>query len=175
MTQTFKIAPASRAATATLVGISTGCFLLAGAVAVGLSALPVVAGAAATLCAALGALFAWFAVAQGRSTVTVGNRRIELHVPLYGRSLPVDEIVADSFAKADLAKDEKFRLTWRTNGLGVPGYQLGWFRTQGAGKVLAAITTSSLVTWTNKDGSAVLISVADPDAFLLAAQNSAAS
>ncbi len=53
------------------------------------------------------------------------------------------------------------RLTWRTNGLGVPGYQLGWFQSVGAGKILAALTAKNAVTFQTKSGFAVLLSVID--------------
>lgn len=168
MAQNFPIAPAKPAATLSLLAIAAGCGLAAMAAVTILQSQPIVASLAATTCLGLALLFAWFALAQRWSSISIDDRLIELRVPLYGRSVPLDDIVAGSQAKVTLPSDSKFKLAWRTNGLSVPGYNLGWFRTQGAGTALAALTGAEAVTWSTRSGYAVLLSVADADAFLAA-------
>jgi len=62
-----------------------------------------------------------------------------------------------------MKEPDRYRLTLRTNGLSVPGYQVGWFRTQGAGRVLAAISGNDLVVWQTRDDYGVVVSAQDGD------------
>ena len=90
-------------------------------------------------------LFLWFLVAQRRSVVVVGDGQLKITIPLYGRTIALDRVMPGSVRAVSLPGDETYRLTWRTNGLGLPGYQLGWFRARGAGKVLAAVTSGEVI------------------------------
>jgi len=74
---------------------------------------------------AIAGLFLWFYFAQRSSSIEVSNSEISIHIPIYGRTINANEIVPGSIQTISLTQDTPFRLTWRTNGLGVPGYQLG--------------------------------------------------
>ncbi|MFM2422714.1 MAG: hypothetical protein RL291_1244 [Pseudomonadota bacterium] len=166
MTQSFAIKPARPMAIVLLAAIAASCWLLAYVIATALPPLSIVTWSAVITCIGLGVLFAWFAVAQRWSTLTIEDRQLFVRLPLFKRSFPIGDIVEGSPSKVDLQRDSEFRLAWRTFGLSVPGYHLGWFRTTGERVVLAAVTGNDAVSWVTKDGNAVLLSLTDSDAFL---------
>ena len=54
-------------------------------------------------------------------------------------------------------------------GTGMPGYQAGWFRLQNGDKALVYMTDSRRAVYVpTTEGYAVLVSPADPDAFVSA-------
>jgi hypothetical protein len=56
-----------------------------------------------------------------------------------------------------------YRLERRTNGLGLPGMQFGWFETAERGRVLAALTGSPLIAVVpTTNGYSIVISIDDP-------------
>ena len=56
---------------------------------------------------------------------------------------------------------------WKTNGVGLPGYQAGWFRLRRGGKALLFVTDRTRVVFVpTNEGYSVLLSVPDPDVFL---------
>jgi len=59
-----------------------------------------------------------------------------------------------------------YQLKWRTIGLSVPGYQLGWFRTAGEGRVLAAISGHDLVAFKTLDDFGIVVSAQDCDGLI---------
>jgi hypothetical protein len=169
MSHTARITPAGRTAVITLAAISAVCLGLALVVYLVLKPFaPLIAWLAILPTLAIAALIGWFAVAQAKSSVTIGQSSIDLRLPLYSRSIPLADVVADSVRTVMLEKDDDYRLTWRTNGLSVPGYQLGWFRTANAGAVLAAVTNGANVAWQTRKDFGVIISVEHPDALIAA-------
>jgi hypothetical protein len=114
----------------------------------------------------LAALFLWFATSQQRSCIVVTTDSVALEIPVYGRSIALDRVIPQSPIRLT-AKDPKgYRLRWRTNGLSVPGYQLGWFRTEGEGRVLAAITGDDLVAFKTIDGFSIIVSPQDSEGLI---------
>src|SRR5262249_26645013 len=111
----------------------------------------------------LASLFAWFAVTQRRSAVIVTTRDVTLNIPIYGRRMALDRLIPDNLGKVTMKEPDRYRLTLRTNGLSVPGYQVGWFRTQAAGRVLAAVSGNDLVVWQTRDDYGVVVSAQDGD------------
>jgi Bacterial PH domain len=165
MKHVFPLYPISRM-TFTLLLVAAGTCLIP---VVALWWRPSVPGAAAgVLCVPLAALFAWFAFEQRRSTIVVTDRNVILKVPIYGRTMELGRLIPDSLRKVTMKDPERYRLTLRTNGLGVPGYQLGWFRTKGAGRVLAAISGNDLVVWQTRDDYGVIVSPQDCDGLIAA-------
>lgn len=127
---------------------------------------PVMMAIASATTAALAILFARFAVAPRHSSVTVTGQTVQSRIPFYGRTIPIDRLNTGRASKVSLRRDDPHQLTWRTNGLGVPGYQVGWFRTRGAGRALAVVTSRDVVTCPTLDGYTLVFSVADRDGFI---------
>jgi hypothetical protein len=116
--------------------------------------------------AALGfaALFVRFATT--RSYLAVRPDRIILRIPVYGRSISFDRVILQSLTRLTIKESQGYRLKWRTNGLSVPGYQLGWFRTTSEGRVLAAISADDLVAFKTLDDFSIIVSAEDCDSLI---------
>ena len=115
--------------------------------------------------------FGYFLFGGHLSNVTLAEGVLQVDVPIYGRSIPLDRVDFASPRVIDMTESREVRLTFRTNGLGVPGYLLGWFRVARDGRALVSLTDRSTVVWVRlTDGTILLFSLRDPDAFLQALQ-----
>ena len=115
--------------------------------------------------------FGYFLFGGHLSNVTLAEGVLQINIPIYGRSIPLDRIDLESPRVIDMTASREVQLTLRTNGLGAPGYLLGWFRVARDGRALVALTDRSSVAWVRlTDGTALLFSLRDPDAFLDALQ-----
>lgn len=91
---------------------------------------------------------------------------------LYGRFLPAGEFDLGGARAVDLSREEPFRPKLRTNGVGLPGYLSGWFRLRNGEKALLFVTDRTRVARLPlRGGSCLLLSVADPEAFLAEARD----
>lgn len=116
-------------------------------------------------------LLVYFLYGGYRSSVTITRDALELSVPVYGRSIPLDTIEHANARVINMRTDRELRLGVRTNGLGSLGYALGWFRLAGGGRALVALTDrSSVASLPLNDGTTVLLSLDDPAAFIQALQ-----
>jgi hypothetical protein len=94
---------------------------------------------------------------------------LQIRGGLYGRTIPLRDLVVEQARVVDLDTDAEYRLGWRANGIGLPGYQAGWHRMKKGGKALAFVTERKEVVFIpTRRGYSVLLSVASPDAFLYA-------
>lgn len=85
----------------------------------------------------------------------------------YGRSIMRSDLIIGEARRIDLEVDTAYKPTTRTNGMGLPKYQSGWFNTQGAGKALVfASDWSRAVLIPTKLGYVLLITPETPDLFL---------
>lgn len=94
----------------------------------------------AAVFAGVAVLFGWLTLRQSRSALLVDGEALHVRVPLYGRTIPLADIDPARIERVDLNERHDYRLKWRTNGVGLPGYRLGWYRSRERGKVLAAVT-----------------------------------
>lgn len=107
---------------------------------------------------AVSGLFFWFAIAQRNSSVTLNARELILRVPMYGRRIPLDKINSDQIRTINNISTSTYQLGWRLNGLGVPGYSLGWFSSHGKGRILASVTTARVLAIPTRDKYTLLLS-----------------
>ncbi len=118
-------------------------------------------------CLTIAGLFGWIAWYSSRSAVSVQDGALVLRVPIYGRSIPVERIDLERAAIVSLDRSFPRRPTSRTNGLGIPGYSVGWFRLADGSKALLAVTSRDrVVELPTNEGFSVLVSPADPEGFL---------
>ncbi len=95
---------------------------------------------------------------------------------MYGRTIPWSEIDSSNARAVNLKEQTGFRLKWRTNGKGLPGYSSGWFKLADGEKALAFITNPTSVVYVpTSDGYAVMMSVEAPAAFLNSLRQHAAA
>ena len=138
----FQITPPSTSATVFLVAIT----LLMAVLAVG---------------------FAWLTVSATRPGVRVDEAQLVLKAPFYGRSIPLEAIELERARVVALDSGSELRPRVRTNGVGLPGLGLGWFKLANGEKALAALTDRRRVLYMPTDqGYALLLSLARPEAFL---------
>lgn len=103
------------------------------------------------------------------SRFEISEAGLRLRGDWYGRLIPAGALVTAQARRVDLNATRDLRPTRRTWGTGVPGYQAGWFRLANGEKALLYVTDrSKLVYVPTAAGYALLLSPANPDAFVLA-------
>ena len=115
-----------------------------------------------------------YVMKSGRATrYQVTESGLAIRGTLYGRTVPWSALAVAEARHLDLATARDFQPTMRTNGIGLPGYQAGWFRLRQAGKGLLFVTDRSrVVAIPTTLGYTLLLSVNDPAAFMEAVQQS---
>jgi hypothetical protein len=97
----------------------------------------------------------------------VSREGLRIRGELYGRKIPGDQLVLGQAKPLDLNTDTTYRLSRRTNGIGMPGYKSGWFRLENGEKSLVFVTDQSRVAYIpTTEGFSVLLSVERPQEFL---------
>ena len=117
--------------------------------------------------AAMTVWMTWSTTARG--TLRVGDGKLELRVPVYGRTMPIASLDLEQAQVVALDATPELRPRWRTNGIGLPGYQVGWYRLRNGSKALLAVTSRERVLYVpTREGYALLVSVERPDDVLRA-------
>ena len=125
-----------------------------------------IAGGIALMTLAIGAVFAWFAFTASGLSVLIENDSLRIKAPIYGRVIPLAKLDVSSLEVIDLNESPNHRPRTRTNGIGLPGYAVGWFRLGTGEKALAAITARDNVLYIRtNDGYSLLLSLVDPEGF----------
>ncbi len=123
------------------------------------------------------ALLGWLVfilISPNKGSVELENQSLRLRVPIYGRSIPITELNVPESRVVDLSVEKNLGLKWRTNGIGMPCYLVGWFRLNDGQKALAAVTDPHRVVYIpTRDGYALLVSVTNPEGLLGALKTSA--
>ena len=92
---------------------------------------------------------------------------LRLEGDLYGRLVPKSALRVDLARRVDLEREEQLRPRWRRLGTALPGYQAGWFRLRNGEKALLYLTDRARAVYIpTTAGYSLLLSPADPDAFL---------
>jgi hypothetical protein len=138
----FQITPASPGATIFLIGLT----VLMAAMAIG---------------------FGWMATSATRPSVVVDESTLTLKAPFYGRSIDLPSIRFEDARVVNVDSSSNVRPTRRTNGLGLPGLGVGWFKLANGEKALVALSSRSRVVYLPTDeGYSLLFSLERPEAFL---------
>ena len=121
-------------------------------------------GAVAVLLIVMAALFIWLAVSTRQAHVTVSTDGLEITGGMYGRSIPAASLRIDEARVLHLGRDREYQLRWRTNGVGLPGYQAGWFKLKNGEKSLCFVTDQKRVVYIpTTEGYSVMLSVERPE------------
>ena len=113
------------------------------------------------------AFFAFMAFGMGREKFQISAEGLKISASFYGRSIPAHDLDVARAQVVDLNVDPDYRLTRKTNGTGMPGYQTGWFRTSNGSKALAFVTDKRhVVCIPTRQDYTVLLSVDNPQEFL---------
>lgn len=102
-------------------------------------------------------------------TAEVHPDKLTIRGSPYGRSIPRDELVTDRMRITDLDSDPSLSFSYRTNGVRLPGYAVGWFKLKNGDKALSFVTERRGVVYLpTRKGVVLLVSLKDPAAFVKA-------
>ena len=120
-------------------------------------------------------LFVYLAWTARHASFVVSAEGLSIHGGLYGRTIPAAELDFEGARATDLTSDPAHALSFRRNGVGLPGYDGGWFQLRDGEKALVFLTDRRRVAYIpTRSGYALLLSVADPGAMVSALRQSAA-
>lgn len=112
-------------------------------------------------------LFGYLAHSATHVSFEVSPEGLRIRGDIYGRLVPAASLVTTEAKEINLRTDAAHRLGMRTNGVGLPGYASGWFRLGNREKALVFVTDTSRVVYVpTRDGYSILLSPAEPQAFL---------
>jgi hypothetical protein len=119
----------------------------------------------------LAAMFIYFGYSTTHVRFEVSPDGLRIHGALYGRFVPAGSLVSAEAREINLLSDSEHGIVLRTNGIGLPGYTAGWFRLSNREKALVFVTNRSRVVYLpTLDGYSLLLSPADPQAFIASLQ-----
>lgn len=117
----------------------------------------------------LPALFCWMYVVIVNARVELGPAGIEFQAPWYGRTIPLAALRADEAEVVSLRGRSPHAFRTRTNGIGLPGLQVGWFRLVSGERALAFLTSRDRVAYVpTRDGYVLLLSLERPEELIAA-------
>ncbi len=109
-------------------------------------------------------LFISFGYQAKNLSFTVNDRGLNIGPGLYGRFIPREKIDADGVKVVNLDLEKDYQPRWRTNGAGLPGLSLGWYKLQNKEKALLFVTDrSSVVYIPTTENYTVMLSVREAD------------
>ena len=126
------------------------------------------------ICLSLLLLFGYCAYSARNTVVTVSESGLQIQGNLYGRHIPFCSIELDQAEVVDLSQTTPYQPRLRTNGIGLPGYQSGWFSLTNRQKALVFLTDRRQILYLpTSEGYVVLLSVERPQALLQTLQQTA--
>ena len=112
---------------------------------------------------AMAILFALYTYLFSRASLRIEVDEVVVDVPLYGRTIDRDEVLTAGVQGVNLLGDSDHAPVMRTNGIGLPGFLVGWVRLRDGTKAITALTDRTTVVYLPlSDGTAALVSVDDP-------------
>jgi len=126
---------------------------------------------AVTVVALLGltVMMGWSLHAARHARFEISPEGLRIRADIYGRMIPGPSLVKEAAQRIKLDRSSDFRPRWRTNGLGLPGYQAGWFKLANGEKALLFLSDRSRAVYIpTREGYALILSPDDPDQFLAA-------
>ena len=129
-------------------------------------ALWILGGIALLLIAILG-LLGYIAYSSWHMRFEVSAGGLNIAGGLYGRTIPAESLLIGQAQRLDLEESREYRPRWRTNGVGLPGYWVGWFKLRNGDKALLFVTdTRGVVHIPTTESYSLLLSVTEPEGFL---------
>jgi len=97
-----------------------------------------------------------------KSSLSIDNGRLIISSLIYKDNLPLSSIDKEN-VKAINMYDENLTITLRTNGIGLPHAQIGWFRGSGGKYKLYLTDKTSVVSIPTTEGYTILFSSKDAE------------
>lgn len=109
----------------------------------------------------------WVFYQSHNAEIALTDTELKLDIPFYQLQLARSELLVEQARIIDLKQEADLAPSFKTNGIGMPGFQLGWFSLKGKGRAFVAITDrSKLVLVPTTQGYNLLLSVPEGEKFL---------
>ncbi|MEZ9198971.1 PH domain-containing protein [Shewanella sp. 10N.286.54.B9] len=168
MTQTFALTPLGSTGTLSFIALLIG--LIGVGVYIYYKALPQTSKVViAAVLLPMVVAFSWMFYKVNDAKLIVTKDSISVDVPFYQFSLPIAEIDVAGVRQLNwsVGADTTFKPDLRVNGVGMPGFQLGWFSLVGQSKAFVAVTeVDNVVLIPTAKGYPLLLSLEQPQALL---------
>ncbi len=97
----------------------------------------------------------------------VNDEGLRIKGAIYGRFIPKESIIIEDSRIVNLNVERELKPIWRTNGIGLPGYNEGWFKLANGERALLFVTDRfNIVYVPTTEGYSVLLSTVYPEEFL---------
>ncbi|ABV89143.1 PH domain-containing protein [Shewanella pealeana] len=111
--------------------------------------------------------FSWLFFKADDSKLIIGENKLILDVPFYAMTLPLAEVEINDIQRLDWQREPDLKLESRHNGVGMSGYQLGWFRLSNNQKAFVVMSEEeNLVMIPTLRGYRIILSLQEPDKLL---------
>lgn len=102
-------------------------------------------------------LVALLVFSSSRATLEIGDNRLVVRSLFYGVDLPLNEIELEKVEAVNLLEQSP-KISFRSNGIRLPGISVGWFRGDGKKYKLFVTDRSSVLSLPTTKGYTVLFS-----------------
>lgn len=144
--------------------------------------LPVVIAVAAMMATRADGMFRWTLVVaafaapvaaillwtMSRNELRISDGQLAIKAGFYGTRLPVSDLRVDEAHTLSPRDAGEHAARWRQNGIGLPGYQAGWFKLRNGDRAFLLMTSPQGVAVPTRAGTWVVVSPARPAEFLAA-------
>ena len=111
--------------------------------------------------------FSWVFYQSYHAEIALTETELKLDIPFYKVQLARSELLVAQARLIDLKQEASLVPSFKTNGIGMPGFQLGWFNLKGKEKAFVAVTDKSeLVLVPTTRGYNLLLTVPEGERFL---------
>ncbi len=116
-------------------------------------------------------LLSWVFYKAHDTSVRLTSSTMLVDIPLYRVELPRQSLVPTEAKIVSLGGDDAPKLSYRSNGVGMPGYSLGWFKLADASdrtdKALLSVTgDGQVLVLPTTEGYLLILSLEQPEALL---------
>jgi len=112
-------------------------------------------------------MFCYILYSSRNTSFEISPEGLRITGTLYGRLIAKDQIQIELVKAVNLNVDASHRPSWRTNGIGLPGYGAGWFQLSNGEKALLFLTDKSRVVYIpTTAGFSLMLSVPDTAKFI---------
>jgi hypothetical protein len=100
------------------------------------------------------------------TTLTLTEKELIIKSALYGRKIPLENIMVDGIKGISLDENTDYNLSIRTNGTALPQFKSGWFRLKNREKALVFVTDKNNVVLIPTKDYLLLFSMNNIDEFI---------
>jgi len=100
------------------------------------------------------------------TTISLSENELIIKSIFYGRKVPLENIIVDEIKKINLEENTEYDISFRTNGISIPGFKSGWMRLKNGKKALSFITDKNNVVLIPVKDYLLLFSMDNIDEFI---------